>query len=63
VLNGQPDSIMDFFMITKANFLFRKVLGQNPKDKGAKLYLQRSEYYGLKGVPLDWEGIDTIENK
>ncbi len=47
----------------KANFLFRKVLEQNANDIAAKIYLKRSEYYGIHGVPLDWEGVEVMENK
>ncbi|MEM7182389.1 MAG: adenylate/guanylate cyclase domain-containing protein, partial [Spirochaetota bacterium] len=41
----------------RSNYYFRKVIGMNPHDKAAPMYLKRSEYYSEHGAPLDWEGI------
>lgn len=41
----------------KATYLFRKVLGSNPMDTAARLYLHRSENFGVYGVEEEWQGI------
>jgi len=43
--------------------LFKKVLDQNPQDKTARIYLERSAQYVVHGVPSDWQGIEVMEGK
>lgn len=44
----------------KAEQIFRKILEQNPDDIAMKLYLERAHHYAKHGVPLDWEGIESM---
>lgn len=39
------------------------VLEKNPSDRPAELYLQRSEYFAVHGVPPDWEGVAVMDSK
>lgn len=48
---------------TDAIQYFRKVLEKNEKDKAAEIYLKRSEYYEIHGVPPDWEAVETLNSK
>jgi class 3 adenylate cyclase/HAMP domain-containing protein len=47
----------------KAIGLFSKVLEMDPMDKAAKLHLHRSEYFDVHGVPMDWEGVTSVDEK
>jgi two-component system sensor histidine kinase ChiS len=42
---------------------FKQVLGVNPTDKTARLYLERSAQFMVHGVPEGWQGVEVIENK
>jgi len=42
---------------------FKKVLKINPEDKTAKLYLERSAQFMVRGVAEDWEGVEAMESK
>jgi adenylate cyclase len=42
---------------------FKQVLGVNPDDKSARLYLERSAQFMVHGVPKGWQGVEVIENK
>lgn len=42
---------------------FKKVLETDPSDTAAELYLNRSEYYKIHGVPPNWIGIVELQNK
>lgn len=46
-----------------ASKLFRKVLKKANSDQAATLYLNRSTYYTKHGVPLEWDGVENMENK
>lgn len=42
---------------------FKQVLVDNPEDKAAKLYLERSAHYMVQGVPDEWEGVEVMDSK
>jgi DNA-binding response OmpR family regulator len=44
---------------SEASVQFNKVLGKNPEDKTARIYLKRSANYMVNGVPEDWTGVET----
>ncbi len=44
----------------RANVKFNRVLEQNPEDKTARFYLQQATCFIERGVPPDWEGIETL---
>ena len=39
---------------------FKAVLAQNPKDKTAKLFLDRAEKLAVADVPEDWTGVEMM---
>lgn len=39
------------------------LLEQNSADRAVCLYLQRSAHYMVHGVPLDWTGVETLDEK
>lgn len=39
---------------------FNKVIEMNPKDRAARLYLDRSAGHLVQGVPEDWQGVVTV---
>jgi class 3 adenylate cyclase/CheY-like chemotaxis protein len=43
--------------------LFQKFLEFVPDDKAAKIYIQRSLYYMEHNVPMDWDGVEVLEEK
>ncbi|MCB1178862.1 MAG: response regulator, partial [Leptospiraceae bacterium] len=47
----------------KALGLFSKVLEFVPDDKATKIYIQRAEYYKEHNVPVDWDGVEILEEK
>ena len=47
----------------EASVKFNQVLQENPQDKVAKLYLQRSARYMVDGVREDWSAIETLTEK
>ncbi len=47
----------------EASVAFNSVLKQNPGDKVAQIYLQRSGFYLANGVPADWNGIEQLKVK
>ena len=48
---------------SEASVEFNQVLQKNPEDKAARIYLERSAYYMVKGVPEDWIGVETLTRK
>lgn len=44
----------------EASVKFNQVLEENADDKAARLYLQRSAYFMVHGVPPDWQGIGAV---
>ncbi len=48
---------------TEASVCFNKVLKANPVDKTARLYLERSAQFMVKGVPENWEGVEAVKSK
>lgn len=48
---------------TDAIAAFHEVLGLNPKDKAAKLYIERSEHFIANPPADDWEGVWVMESK
>lgn len=42
---------------------FKEISDINPHDNAALLYLKRCTYYEKHGVPLDWEGVSSFEDK
>ena len=42
---------------------FNQVTDANPTDRAARLYLERSATYMIKGVPEDWQGVVTLKEK
>jgi class 3 adenylate cyclase len=47
----------------KAMGCWTQVLGVNPDDKTAQLYIERCAKYISQGVPADWEGVEVFETK
>jgi two-component system sensor histidine kinase ChiS len=45
----------------QASVCFNSVLERDPQDKAARIYLERSAYYMVHGVPPDWVGIKAPE--
>jgi len=48
---------------TNASVFFKNVLDVNAKDKTARLYLERSAQFMVRGVPEGWEGVEAVESK
>lgn len=42
---------------------FKEIVEINSFDKAAQLYLKRSLYYEKNGVPFDWEGVATFDDR
>jgi class 3 adenylate cyclase len=47
----------------EASVCFNNVLKANAEDKTARLYLERSAQFMVRGVPEDWEGVEAMESK
>lgn len=47
----------------EAAVMFKNVLKDNPTDKTAKLYLERSAHFMVHGAPEGWQGIEAMESK
>lgn len=47
----------------EASVKFNDVLKFNPHDRAARLYLERSAHFMIAGVPQDWMGIETMNEK
>ena len=47
----------------EASVNFSHVLEQNPADQAARFYLQRSAHFMVHGVPLEWTGVETLDEK
>ena len=43
--------------------LFRNVIGKNPDDHAAELYIARCRNILEFGIPEDWDGVETIKDK
>jgi two-component system, sensor histidine kinase ChiS len=48
---------------SQASVSFDNVLGQDPEDKAARIYLKRCAHNMVNGVPEDWTGIETLNRK
>ena len=48
---------------SEASVQFNQVLQENPEDKAARIYLERSAHYMVKGVPEDWTGVEDLTIK
>ncbi len=42
---------------------FNEVLGLNPKDKAAKIYIERCEHFAAKPPGPEWDGVWVMESK
>ena len=49
--------------LIKAKEYFLKVHTNNPNDKAASIYLQRTDYLLTNGIPPEWEGIIDYDTK
>ncbi|HEY9661284.1 MAG TPA: adenylate/guanylate cyclase domain-containing protein, partial [Allocoleopsis sp.] len=49
--------------LTKAKTCFEEVLTVNTSDKTAKLYLERVEILGDRGIPENWNGVWAFDEK
>ena len=47
----------------EASVEFYNVLKTNPKDKVARLLLERAAHYMVHGVPDDWANVDILTEK
>lgn len=48
---------------SESSVKFNQVLQENPEDKAARIYLERSAHYMVKGVPEDWTGVEALVKK
>ena len=48
---------------SEASVSFSRVLQSNPDDRAARIYLERSAQYMVKGVPDTWTGVETLNQK
>ena len=48
---------------SEASVQFSQVLKKNSQDKAARIYLERSANYMVRGVPDDWTGVETLLEK
>jgi two-component system sensor histidine kinase ChiS len=48
---------------SEASVQFNQVLQENPEDKAARIYLERSAHYMVNGVPEDWTGVEVLTKK
>ncbi len=44
----------------EASVQFNQVLQKHPDDKAARIYLERSATYMIKGVPEGWTGVENV---
>lgn len=42
---------------------FNRVIEKNPRDKAARIYLERSAGFMVRGVPDDWDGVVALNEK
>lgn len=57
---------VELYLVEKfdeASALFKEILKIDPKDTAVSLYLERSKYYSVHGVPLNWEGAWKLDSK
>lgn len=47
----------------EAGVEFNTVIEENPGDKAARIYLERSARFMVNGVPPDWDGVENIHSK
>lgn len=47
----------------EASVYFNNVLKRNPHDEAARLYLHRAAHGMIHGVPEDWSGVETLQEK
>jgi two-component system sensor histidine kinase ChiS len=47
----------------EAAVCFKQVRKTNPDDKTATLYLERAAQFMVRGVPEEWDGVETLEHK
>jgi len=47
----------------EAAVMFKNVLKENPTDKTAQLYLERSAQFMVHGVPEGWQGVEAMDSK
>jgi two-component system sensor histidine kinase ChiS len=47
----------------KAKTYFEQVLEESPVDIAAQLYLKRVSHFLTYGAPVDWEGIESLDEK
>lgn len=47
----------------EASVKFSLILEENPDDKAARLYLERSARFMVEGVPADWAGVEALTSK
>ncbi len=47
----------------EAAVCFKQVLKANPDDKTAKLYLERAAQFMVRGVPEEWDDVETLAQK
>lgn len=43
--------------------MFQDVLHINPHDKAAMLYISRCDNYQKYGVPEEWAGVESLQEK
>jgi len=48
---------------SEASVQFNQVLQTHPEDKAARIYLERSALYMVKGVSEDWTGVEALTKK
>ncbi len=47
----------------KAIRSFDKVLEELPNDRATLIYMKRAEYFQKNNVPIDWDGVENLEEK
>ncbi len=48
---------------SEASVHFNQVLEKNPSDLAARIYLKRCANYMVNGVPPEWTGVETLDEK
>jgi TolA-binding protein len=66
VLTAEFTQALDIYykkQFKQALIKFKHILNQVPQDQTASFYSERCQYYLERGIPDDWDGIETLDKK
>ncbi len=59
------NGLNDYFdqKFAEAAVSLKKVLTINPNDKTARRYLENAAKYLIENIPVNWDGVEVMEEK